>query len=327
MLRKLFIILGIIATCVLVFILYQRSNSVTALMDRFAGMPDGPEKLELSTRIHFASDFEPKIESNYLADALRIQPVMEYLTSKTKAFEASLSEEAKTEIVKDVKPSRVPPATFSFDTSMACTEEQYKSIENEIGLETLARRGVNMALLAGMYEDRLRPAYFRSISNYIHKNGCSVGSCKELAAWYLGASKRIDTDQVKLKNQIQKLELDLKSTGFDLDQAENLLQSYAQKWPACMGQLNLQFGTFISTSATHARGKYLLSEYKRLEVKNEADLEHKKPTFDAANPLKESALDGWGYEYTIEVSSSGELKLVSGGSDNQVGTEDDISIE
>lgn len=305
---------------------YQQRSRPKSLPERFAAAEDGPEKLDLALKI-LGAESSSGNEVDPLAAATPLQDVLAYVNETTRTFEASLSTETKERLVKDIKGSRAPILGFSLDLSRTCSREQYEAMKREIGLESLARQGVNLSIIAGLYEDRNRQTYFNLLADHLDREGCSAGSCTELATWYRSAAPRLEEIRPKIETQIKRIEDELQQQGLDRQQVFARADQYARAWPDCMGHLNMTLGEFLAMDVTRSRAEHLMSEYARLDVKSNEDLTNAVPEFDPASPLRSTNLDDWANPFAMDVSDTGVIRIVSGGPDGVIGTTDDVVLE
>jgi hypothetical protein len=289
---------------------------------KFEQLSDGPEKLAEATsilKVVAENSIQNQMKSTSVA-----KEAMEYLQSKTREFENSLSKVVVNKIIRDIPNSRADISGFTY-IFPTCEQSEYQSLKKQISLNILGPHGVEMALLAGLYEDRRRPRYFKRLAEYAKSKSCLDKRCKSLVEVYKLFERLAELTRPDIDKNISMLETELKAMWKTPAIAAQQTDTYGRQWPNCMGALNLQLGEFIRFDVTIARGKYIVSEYQRLGVKNDRDLEKADIRILPEDFLKSGNIDGWGTYFAAKVSG-GQVGVVSAGPDMIFETKDDVLI-
>lgn len=321
--RRVFGYALLLSSIAAVFYFFFANQSLEQKLSDFRQLPAGPEKTTLALELiksHFTNESADILK---LAEQLR-EPVT-YLTAVAQTFEKQMQPEHLSRMIADLPGARADVTGVSLDVSRSCPINQFRSIVEEQGLEFVVRYGFDLSILAGMYEDRMRPLYFDYIKNYAKLPECADPMCPAMPAVYEYYGQQARKVLEKIEKKIVEIQDRIRQLAPTEAEAFQLVDRLARKWPDCLGQLNMSFVNRIQDEFTRFRGEFLLAEYLRLGVQSNEDLQSARPQLEVASFLKSSTDDAWGTQFAAEIID-GNLMVVSAGADMSTGTDDDVKF-
>ncbi len=320
----------------------ETSRTLKEAIVRYEQATDAAAKLEAATILGFfeAALADPAHSGSTMARRLsardrdvltRAAALAAASEAQVAAFEAGLSKAEREAVTADLPFSLARTSgRFSLDMeAAACPKKAYQALRAKLGFGELARYGVSVSTLAGLYEDLNRPSYQTRLLRLIERKRCSTEACAAAQISYRLSIKRMSEKAWRegIDRSIAIGEADLAARKVQEAEMKPLVLRLATMSPECLSQISIPLVDHVTLDLTVERGRFLHRALQSLPVADPNTFDWAAIPLTAGDPVRESVLDGWGNAYVFERDATGKkLRLVSGGPDGQFGTTDDVAI-
>ena len=242
--------------------------------------------------------------------------------AETEKFESSLSKKDIDYITQD-NPEAIARKIqrLSLLSSETCSESDYQSLKQKIGLPEMADKATLVTMLIMQYENKYYQNYL--VRTVALLNEARFKKTKAfLSAYYARAAKvPIELDAPRLLNYEQQL----MRRGIAKDEIKKFIAGFAAKSPKCLAHLSIPFYKRMQKDILMERGKFLLEGLKKVIAKTKS-----RPTdinlvpVEEHHPIFGDRKDTYGRYFEIKYSDH-TVSLISLGEDGEV-SKDDIVI-
>ncbi len=313
----------------------EAGKQLRTVIATFNDSKDDEARLNAAANLAVASPYIDDLIKRFALSELERESILKATkmilngSAKRMNFERSLSAVERKGIVEGLSQTLGESwGLFSLPIEPAtCSPATYTAMKQRLGLSFLAKYGVDISILAGLYEDLHRPIYSARLIQLIDNKKCKSEECLMSRALY-AMNLRIMGNESWRKAIDRTLiirEKTMADNGVPLTDVRSFVYKTATKWPECLNRINMELCGRIIRDVTIERGLYLLKTLNRMRPINVDTFKWDQVKTVKGDAVLGESSDGWNQDYAFE-EVGGKLRLISGGEDQSIGTNDDIDI-
>jgi hypothetical protein len=252
------------------------------------------------------------------AQALQLATQIE---DQVQLFESKLTQDDIEWITKD-NPDSVIRVSGEFRSKpFECTEEEYRSIRDQVELPELQSRAMCVMTLNQAYEQPFLKRYRARRLELLERDPRFSESKRAGQAFYGFIEAHLENPQPSPAPidaaRIQDCESTLKRTGEEEGEVKQYLKHLVSIGPRCLVRVSPRFKEYLDKDVTITRGRFLIDKLRQyVQMTGKDDVTLQDLPLDRSDPLYGSTQDAWHHEFRLLREGSG-FKLISQGPDSK----------